>query len=165
MVDLELTGSHLQTLDDRLRLAVPAKMVPVLRELAGTQGEDPVEVVITITVDERLGVFPKKYFTEHLAMLKKAAEFDRSAALIRRKYLNQMDEQSLDKQNRFRIPQMLAEYFGLNGEVVVVGSGEYLEVMSRERWKKQMDEDVPKLKEFDERVYEFRRNFNGSNGK
>lgn len=133
-----LTGSHPQKMDDKDRLAVPAKLVPILRELAGVSDEDPLDVVITITAQQRLGVFPRAQFIRLLENLEAAPQDDQDVIDLKTTLMNYMDEQSLDKQNRIRIPAMHAEAFGLTGEVVVMGSGEYLEVVSKETWKSQL---------------------------
>jgi MraZ protein len=141
-----LSGSHPQTIDDRGRLAVPARLLPALRALAGVGEEDELEVVISMTFEGRLGIYPVPYFNRMMANLEKAPEEDVDAQELRRAFLNYSDQQTLDKQNRVRVPAALAEYFELRGEVTVMGSGEYLEVVTREAWMRDLTERREKFK-------------------
>ena len=160
----KLTGSHLQTLDDRLRLAVPSKLIPTLRELAGVSEDDPLDVVVTITMNGHLGVYPRRVFTEMFEKLEQAPPEDLDAADLRLAYLNYMDEQSLDKQNRFRVPQMHAEAFGLSGEVVVMGSERFLEVVSKAKWNEILKDRQPKLRHQAAQMHQFQRELRSAQG-
>ncbi len=129
-------------MDDRGRVAVPAKLMPSFRELAGSGEKESVEVIVCVTPDKRVGVFPRKVFMEMMEEMEKPAKVDRAIAKLRKAYLNHMDQQSLDKQNRIRIPAIMAEAFGLSGEVVVMGCGEFLEIVTREEWRRKLFEDT-----------------------
>jgi DNA-binding transcriptional regulator/RsmH inhibitor MraZ len=123
-----------------------------LREMTGVTGDEPLEIVVTITMQNRLGVYPKAIFDKMIAQLDNLAPTNMDAADLRLTYLNYMDEQVLDKQNRFRIPPMHAELFDLNGEVVVVGSGEFLEVTNKKVWMEQAKERGRQMREQAARV-------------
>jgi len=45
---------------------------------------------------------------------------------------------TLDKQGRLHIPPFLRTYGNLNGECVIVGVGDYVEVWSKEGWDEQL---------------------------
>jgi division/cell wall cluster transcriptional repressor MraZ len=146
MTSLRLTGSHPQKMDEKDRVAIPARLIPVMREIEGVSEEEPLEIVITITAQQRLGIYPRKTFMKLLDSLETAPPDDPDVLDLKTTILNYMDEQSLDKQNRIRVPAMHAEVFGLTGEVVLMGSGEYLEVVSKETWKSQLPQrmaDMP----------------------
>lgn len=149
---LRLTGVHLQTMDDRLRLAVPAKLVGAFRQISGVTEDESLEVVVAVTKDERVGVFPKQHFMAMIERLEQEAEYDPDAEELLTGYVNYMDEQSLDKQNRFRIPQMLAESFALSGEVAVVGSRNCLEVVNKAILDQQLKQVVGRMKEQDAKL-------------
>ncbi len=141
-----LTGTHQQTIDDRGRIPFPAKLLETFRELAGVGPKDPVEVIVSITPQQRLGVFPKKTFMEIIESLEEPSKSNQELEALKLSYLNSMSEATLDKQNRFRIPAMLAEVFGLMGEVVVLGSGEYIEVVNKDTWKAQFLANMADMK-------------------
>lgn len=167
-----LTGSHTQTADDRGRLAVPAKMMGPFRKLGGQKDKEAVEVTICVTPQRRLGVYPRRVFDQMIDDLEELALEDHEIYKLRTAYLNHMEEQSLDKQNRFKIPSMLADAFDLKGEVVLMGSGEMVEVVSREEWKRQLSENVVEMNNQASLLMAYRRkqretqkqNENGSTG-
>jgi division/cell wall cluster transcriptional repressor MraZ len=140
-----LHGSYPQTMDDRKRLPVPAKMIPTFRELCGIKGNEPIEVVVSITPQKRIGVYPRRVFMEMIAELAGPAKTDREVYKLRNAYLQYMDEQSLDKQNRVRIPGILAEAFDLKGEVVAMGAGDMFEVITKDAWKSQLLADADRM--------------------
>lgn len=140
-----LTGSHPQTMDDKSRLAVPARLIPALRELSGSGEKQQIEVVITVTAQQRLGVYPRQLFMQMIERLEQAPAEDQDVADLRITLLNNMDEQCLDKQNRFRVPAAYGRAFDLNGEVIVLGSGEFLEVVNKEAWQAQLAERMSQM--------------------
>ncbi len=125
-------------MDGKSRVAVPAKLIPALRALVGAGEEDKIEVVITVTAQQRLGVYPRHIFMNKIKALEQAPPSDREAEELRITLYNNMDEQCLDKQNRFRIPAAYAHAFKLSGEVIVTGSGSFLEVVNKDQWQEQL---------------------------
>ncbi len=132
-------------MDDKSRLAVPARLIPALRELSGIEEKEQIEVVVTVTAQQRLGVYPRRLFMEMIERLEQAAHDDQDVADLRITLLNNMDEQCLDKQNRFRVPAAYAHAFKLSGEVIVLGSGEFLEVVNKEVWQRQLAERMSEM--------------------
>src|SRR3978361_2028500 len=49
-------------------------------------------------------------------------------------------DEKLDSAGRIRVPKPLLEHAGLEGECVVIGAGEYLEIWNAEAWAKQEEE-------------------------
>ncbi|MEK7682797.1 MAG: division/cell wall cluster transcriptional repressor MraZ, partial [Chloroflexota bacterium] len=47
-------------------------------------------------------------------------------------------EVSLDSAGRVNIPTFLRDYAGLEGDVYLVGAGEYFEIWRAEEWEKQL---------------------------
>ncbi|MBI1290463.1 hypothetical protein GC173_04380 [bacterium] len=146
-----LHGSHMQTLDERQRLPIPSKLVPVMRELAGvTNEEDDFMVVVTLTDRKTVAVYPKPVFDKMIDGLDRKIKKRPTPPLLklRRAYVNMMDVQSLDKQNRVKVPQLHAGLMKLTKEVAVVGSGDYLEIMSVGRYEEIMNEVLPTMSEW-----------------
>lgn len=146
-----LYGNHPQTVDDRYRIAVPAKLVSTFRKLAGAKEEDPVGVVITVTPEGSVGVFPEAVF---LRLMEKLSNHKKrfKAKKLKRIYLKNRDDQTLDKQNRFRIPVSLAGKYGLSGEIMVMGSDDRLELASKETWEKLIDSEVAEMESLHEEL-------------
>lgn len=126
-------------MDNRGRVAIPAKLVPLMRAASGAKEEETFDVVVSVSMEGRVGIYPLPHYEKILANLNASPEEDPVGAELRRNYLNYMEVQNTDKQNRVRIPQLLAEKYKLKGEVVVMGSGEYLEVVNKNDWKLHLD--------------------------
>ena len=51
----------------------------------------------------------------------------------------------MDKQGRMKIPQDLAEYAGIDKDLVTIGSNRTIEIWSKENWHEELDEDTGEL--------------------
>jgi len=60
------------------------------------------------------------------------------ARAVRRLIFGGATDVALDSAGRINIPAFLREYAGLDGEVFVVGAGEYFEIWRAEEWDKQL---------------------------
>jgi len=150
-----LKGSHPQTVDDRGRLAIPFKLLEPLRELAGAKEGEDVEVCVGISDRGCLAVFPKPLAEETLGNVEGSAKVRQDFFNLLASTCNYLDDQVLDKQNRFRVSSLYSEEMGLTGEVVVMGSGWYLEVVSKAQWREILakslssrNDQSAKLKEY-----------------
>lgn len=140
-------------MDDRNRVPVPAKLMPELRRICGVQDpEGEVDVVVSVTKNGFLGVYPRPMFEAMLDRLASVPDWEVEADDLRSTYESYMDEQTLDKQNRFRVPPLHKEFFDLERDVVVVGAGEYMEVKTAEMWKQELRDRLPNIRAKEEKV-------------
>lgn len=131
-----LTGEYRHALDDRGRIAVPARFRARLAEGA----------TLTRWLDACLAVFPREAWDELADKLRglpltsaKAREFGRfmSSGAV---------EVELDRQGRLLVPGYLRTYAGLEpGEVIVVGALNRLEIWAPSAWQpyRSRIEDAP----------------------
>lgn len=120
-----LIGEYRHTLDQKKRLAVPAK----LRKEIGRR------VVITHGLDNCLSVYPLKEWqrvAEKLANLSMGQSDTRS---FNRFMLAGAVESEVDGMGRVLIPDFLKEYAGLKTQVVMAGVHDRLEIWDEERWQ------------------------------
>lgn len=118
-------GTTQNTIDEKGRLTLSAKW---RSELASG-------VVITRGFDKCLFIFPQSKYD---AMARDIEEQGMALADVRMfaRHLAALAEQAEpDKQGRIIIPQNLREFAGLNGEVVVIGVVNRLEVWNPEKYK------------------------------
>ena len=66
--------------------------------------------------------------------------FGRDARQLRRRFHGGSFDEKLDSAGRIRLPKPLIEHAGLDGNCVVIGAGEYLEIWDAEAWAKQEEE-------------------------
>lgn len=120
-------GNYRHTLDDKGRLTIPARF----REALGEGG------YVVQGFDGNLMVLPPVVFQGLYAQLSRLSLTDPAARMLRRLILAAAAEVSLDRAGRILIPPYLREAAGLDGEVVLVGVGEFFEIWSAAAWERQ----------------------------
>lgn len=136
---------HEVKVDDRNRVAIPARFVDTLRKLAAPDGtepspEDPVEVVIALDLEERVSIYPKKVYQDFKGYLGLQDQYDPDWSRIRSVVLGSADPQVLDKQNRIKVPALLKKWARLDEEIVLQGVGERLQMLSKKMWEENLTE-------------------------
>lgn len=122
-------GEYKHSIDDKGRLAVPAKFRGVLKSGA----------IVTRGLDSCLFVFTKKEW-EILAGKIKALPISQSnSRAFSRLMLGGAMEVNLDVQGRILLPDYLQEYAGLKKQAVIAGLYNRLEIWDEGGWKKYKD--------------------------
>jgi len=120
-----LTGEFRHTLDDRSRVAVPARF----RSRLGAGG------TLARWLDGCLGLFPADEWAELATKLRSLPLTNPRAREFARFMSSGAVEVELDKQGRILVPGYLREYAGITeGEVVVVGALNRLEIWAPTAW-------------------------------
>jgi MraZ protein len=133
-------GTHRPRLDDKGRLALPARF----------RDELPEGVVITKGQDRCLYGFP---LGEFRAIGDKLRDQPLSARALReysRTLFGSATQEQPDKQGRVTLPQALRDYAGLDRDVVVVGINSRFEIWDAGAWdtaSAQTDETFAELSE------------------
>lgn len=137
-------GTQFLTLDEKSRIPIPAKHFEVLveriRHEHGLGASDPlpeISVVVCMTPGGHPGIFTAKSYAQLLRDVRdpNCREYDDLNRSFLYSYLERTREtQTLDRQNRVRIPSSLYDTALLPKEVAVVGSGNCLEIHSKETW-------------------------------
>lgn len=122
-------GNFDHTLDDRGRVAIPAKYRTDFPNNTA---------VITPSPEGCLRVFPEAAFQAMSAEVAEAPATTTEGRRRRRMFDAQAFDAELDRQGRILIPASLRELAGLNGSVVVAGARECLEIWDRARWQQEM---------------------------
>ena len=126
-------GNHPTRVDEKGRLKLPAEFKRRVDELYGPQ------FYITSMDGKRAQVYPLKEWEQIEASLAKMSPMDP----VRKKFLDvtnfygQMAE--MDGQGRLLIPQLLRETAKVMGEVVVLGTQTFLEVVNHDMFKAELD--------------------------
>lgn len=117
-------GEYVHTIDNKGRLTIPAKF----------RAELSTGLVVTRGLDPCLTIYPMETWrvvTEQIANLRMT---DRNARDFRRLVYAGADDTSTDSQGRINIPQNLRDYARLDGNAVIVGCDNYIEVWDPETW-------------------------------
>ena len=123
-------GSFEYSLDDRGRVAIPAKYrVEFPNNLA----------VITPSAEGCLRVFPEAAFQQMSEDLAATSATTVAGRRLRRTFDARAFDAELDRQGRILIPARLRELAGLEGTVVVAGNRECLELWNPEAWERELE--------------------------
>ncbi|KAB8142057.1 division/cell wall cluster transcriptional repressor MraZ [Chloroflexia bacterium SDU3-3] len=124
-------GEYAHTIDDKGRLAVPARF----REQLG-EG-----LVVTRGFEHCLMAFPIAYFERLAAQVSGLSLGSAEARDMRRLLFSGASDMPLDKQGRINIPANLREYAGLKDKdtAVIAGMHTHFEIWSAERWQQVLD--------------------------
>ena len=124
-------GSFEHTLDDRGRVAIPAKY----------RSEFPNNLaVITPAAEGCLRVFPEAAFQQMSEEFASTPATSIEGRRLRRLFDSRAFDAELDRQGRILIPAPLRQSAGLDGAVVVAGNRECLEIWNPERLALELEE-------------------------
>ena len=118
------TGEYRHTIDEKGRVAVPSRF---RGELAGS-------AFVCRWIDGCLAIFPKDEWSALAGKVGALQLTDASARNFARFLFSGAIEVELDRQGRAVVPAYLREFAGLNGEAVVVGARDHLELWQPDRW-------------------------------
>jgi MraZ protein len=137
-----LTGTYERSLDDKLRLALPKR----LRELLAGQSE----LVLTPGTDGSLALFPPVAFAALAEKLAARSPTGQDVRAFSRLLYAQSQSVGIDAQGRIRLPSELARLVGLEGEVVLLGVGDRIELWNKSRWEAYLADLQPRYDELAE---------------
>ena len=132
-----LTGTHPRTLDDKKRLALPRR----IRELLGNPGL----LFLTPGPDQCLWVYTQEALERLAEKLDQAPAADAEARVFRRLYFAQTEAVDVDRAGRILVPDRLAQFAGLQHEVVLIGVRDHLELWDARRWQQYLTENAPRF--------------------
>ncbi len=118
------TGEYRHSVDDKGRIAVPAKFRSQLEDGA----------VISRWLDACLAIHTRAGWDLLATKVSGLPITDAAARLFQRYVFAGAFEADLDRQGRVVVPAYLREWAGLEGEAVVVGSRDHAEIWSPPRW-------------------------------
>lgn len=120
-------GSHLLTVDDKGRLAIPARFRTQLVEKFGPQ------VFITRSYQPCIELYPVATFHQVVEQIDQLAD-RKKADLATRAFIGHAEETEIDKQGRILLPQLLRKLAHLDSRAVAVGQNKRIEIWSEDIW-------------------------------
>jgi MraZ protein len=127
------TGEYHHAVDDKGRVAVPVRF---RAELAGG-------ALVSKWIDGCLALHPRAAWDALATRVATLPVTSEGARTFQRFIFGTAFEVDLDRQGRLVVPAVLRSFAGLEGEAVVVGSRDHLELWSPTRWaaySSRMDE-------------------------
>jgi MraZ protein len=118
------TGEYHHAVDEKGRVAVPARF---RAELAGG-------ALVSKWIDGCLAITPRAAWDALAARAATLPVTDAGARTFQRFIFGTAFDADLDRQGRVIVPAVLRTFAGLEGEAVVVGARDHLELWSPTRW-------------------------------
>lgn len=118
-------GEFTHTIDDKGRLTIPAKFRGLLA--AG--------LVVTRGFDQNLMVFPLDEWQRLAQRISERPLSDEGVRAFRRRVFSGAIDLTPDRQGRILVPPYLREFAGIDGDVVIAGMFNYLELWGLEAWQ------------------------------
>ena len=118
------TGEYRHSVDDKGRLAVPAKFRTPLM----------VGAYLSRWIDGCLAIHTQAGWADLVAKVAGLPITDAGSRLFGRQVFAGAIEVELDRQGRLLVPAYLRTETGLTGEAVVIGARDHLEIWSPPRW-------------------------------
>ena len=131
-----LTGAYERTIDDKLRLAMPKPF----REAF----EDDQQLVLTPGMDGSLSLFSGRVFAGLADQLAARSPSGQEVRAFSRLLYAQSRSVELDSQGRIRLPIELAKLGNLEGDAVVLGVGDHVELWNKSRWEAYLADLQPR---------------------
>lgn len=94
---------------------------------------------LTQGFDRNLMLLTKSAFEKVYSHVKSASITDPMARLLSRLILGNTAELGMDPTGTIQVPANLFEYAGFDGELILVGQGEFLELWAPTAWEKLSD--------------------------
>jgi len=137
-------GEYIYSIDEKKRLAIPAKFRPVLGQKA----------VITRGLDNCLVIYPLKEWQKLAKKLESLPTSQGDARSFVRIMLAGACHVQLDKLGRILIPDYLKDYARLKKNVAVLGLSNRIEIWSEERWQEYKRKTEASVGDMAERLKE-----------
>lgn len=120
-----LIGEYIYTIDQKKRIAIPAKMRKALGKKA----------VITTGLDNCLVIYPIQEWEKLTKKLESLPNGQVDARGLARIMLSGAVDVELDKLGRILIPDYLKNYASLEKNVAIIGLSNRIEIWNEQKWK------------------------------
>lgn len=117
-------GEYTQAIDEKGQISLPTQFTGALA--AG--------LIVTRGFDRNLMVFTKQRWEDFAGELLKRPLSSQQLRNLRRRLFSDAATLSPDRKGRIYLPFSLRDFANLNGEAVLTGMGDYIEVWNAEYW-------------------------------
>jgi len=137
---LGFCGSFTCTIDDKGRLAIPAKIRPGDPDSSKKKGIPAgEEMVLTEGLDGCLSLYTMQGWQEYKSLISDLSMTQRKTRYFNRRLYQHTSQVRIDKSGRISIPDNLRKLAGLGKSVLVIGVDQVIEIWSPERYEAYME--------------------------
>jgi MraZ protein len=141
------SGKYYYTVDPKGRVMIPAPF----REIIAANYSPTIMVTIS-PVDRCLQAYPLEEWNVLQEKVRSLPKSNKAVKLFMRNVIGSAVETSLDKPGRILIPASLRQDLGINGDVVIVGQLEKIEIWDRALWEAATDLTKIDLEAYEEEL-------------
>ena len=128
------SGKYYYSVDEKTRLIVPAPF----REIISSNYSSKMYIT-NAAFDRCLHIYPYEEWSKLEEKVRGLPKMLEEGRFFMRRVIASAQECSIDKQGRILIPASLREDAGINGEVVIVGQIDKVELWDRKEWDTVVD--------------------------
>lgn len=133
-------GRYEHSLDDKGRVILPSKF----------RGSFEHGGYLTAYTDGCLSLWTPEQFDQQMETMQERATTGKSDRNLARVWASTSHELEIDRQGRMAIPARLREYAGLEGDVLVLGAIDRVELWNREAWEEKVLPEEERLTQGDD---------------
>jgi len=141
------SGKYYYNLEEKGRLIIPAPFREII-----SSSYSPRLYITNAAFDRCLHIYPYEEWVRLEEKVRGLPRMLEEVRLFMRRVIASAQECNMDKQGRLLIPAALREDAGINGEVVVVGQIDKIEIWDRKEWDAAVDITKIDRKTFEERL-------------
>lgn len=128
------SGKHYYTVDEKGRLMIPS----LFREIISSN-YSPRLYITNAAFDRCLHIYPYEEWSRLEEKVRALPKMLEEVRFFMRRVVASAQECQLDKQGRILIPAVHREDAGINGDVVIVGQIDKIELWNRKEWDAAVD--------------------------
>lgn len=137
------TGEYQHNLDSKGRLIIPSKV----RDNMGGK------IIITRGLDGCLFGYNETVWDQILTKLNTLPFTKKDARDFTRFFASSAVTLEFDKQGRINIPNYLLDYANLSNDCIIIGVINRIEIWSKDKWEKFMNENIESLSDISENLF------------
>ncbi len=134
------TGSYRYSIDSKNRISIPSR----LRRCIVSES-DKKFFILSDKDDRCIKLYPQSVFRKIQEVIDKANSFDPKVAYLKRRLFAKTYETDMDNQFRIKLDPELMKKNNINGECLIIGMGDYIEIWNPEEFDKYMEETSEKF--------------------
>jgi MraZ protein len=119
-------GEYQHLVDQKGRVILPAKFREDLAD----------GLVVTKGLEECLFVYTPAEWAKQEAKINEMPLTSKNARAFKRTFFAGAAKATPDKQGRFVVPQNLRDFATLSKDIVIIGTGDYVEIWDKDKWSK-----------------------------
>lgn len=144
------SGKYYYSVDPKGRIIIPAPFREII-----SANYSPKIYIVNAAFDKCLHIYPLEEWIRLEEKVRMMPKMDDAVKFFMRRVIASAMESEIDKQGRVQIPAAQREDSGINGEVVIVGQIDKIELWDRKEWDLMFDPSKIDKKAIEEKLVNY----------